>query len=65
MTWERNGADDPHPGHTLVTVTLEDLNGKTRLTLHQATFDATESRDGHGHGWTEALERLAGYVGKL
>src|SRR5687767_10583384 len=53
LTWERNGADDPHPGHTLVTVTFDDVAGKTRLTLRQATFDATESRDGHQHGWTE------------
>ena len=66
FTWERNGADDPHPGHTLLTVTLDEVDGgKTRLTLHQAAFDATESRDGHRHGWTEALERLAAYVGKL
>ena len=65
MTWGRNGAGDPHPGHTVVTVTLEEVaGGKTRLTLHQATFDTAEARDGHQHGWTEALERLADYVEK-
>ena len=62
FTWERSGADDPHPGKTLVTITLEDLGGKTRLTLHQATFDTTEIRDGHGGGWTEAFTRLNEYV---
>jgi uncharacterized protein YndB with AHSA1/START domain len=62
FTWERSGADDPHPGNTLVTITLEDLSGKTRLTLHHATFDSTEIRDGHVHGWTECLQRLAAYV---
>ena len=62
FTWERNGADDPHPGHTRVTVTFEDVAGRTRLTLRQAAFDSAESRDGHEHGWTEALERLAAHV---
>ena len=62
FTWERDGADDPHAGHTLVTVTLEDHAGKTRLTLNQATFDTQDIRDGHVHGWTEAFGRLADYV---
>ena len=63
FTWERDGTDDPHAGRTLVTITLEARGAsKTRLTLHQATFDTQEIRDGHQHGWTEALERLAMYV---
>ena len=63
FTWERNRPDDPDRGNTLVTVTLEEVSGgKTRLTLHQATFDTPDIRDSHGHGWTEALERLDEYV---
>ena len=66
FTWERDGADDPHPGHTLVTITLEARGaGTTRLTLHQATFDTQEIRDGHAGGWTECFARLAEYVEKL
>ena len=65
FTWERDGADDPHAGHTLVTVTLEDRGGdggQTLLTLRQATFDTQEIRDGHVHGWSECFGRLAAYV---
>ena len=62
FTWERDRADDEHAGHTLVTITLEDVAGKTRLTLHQATFDSTEIRDGHGQGWGEAFGRLDEYL---
>jgi uncharacterized protein YndB with AHSA1/START domain len=66
FTWERDGADDPHAGHTLVTITLKDRGGgKTLLTLHQATFDTTEIRDGHAGGWTECFARLAEYVEEL
>jgi uncharacterized protein YndB with AHSA1/START domain len=62
FTWERDGADDEHAGHTLVTITLEDVAGKTRLTLHHATFGSTEIRDGHGQGWSEAFGRLDQYL---
>ena len=65
FTWERDGADDEHAGHTLVTITLDDVAGKTRLTLHQATFGSTEIRDGHRHGWTEAFARMAAYLEKV
>ena len=58
--------DDPegNPGPaTLVTVTFADVGGKTRLTLHQAAFQAVATRDDHRHGWTGALERFAEYLG--
>ena len=51
------------PGsETLVTVTFADLDGKTRLTLHQAAFQAIAARDDHRRGWTGALERFAAYL---
>ena len=62
FTWERDGPDDEHAGHTLVTITLEDVAGKTRLTLHQAIFGSADIRDGHGQGWTEAFGRLDQYL---
>jgi uncharacterized protein YndB with AHSA1/START domain len=66
FTWERDGPDDPHAGHTLVTITLEARGPrKTRLTLHQATFGTQEIRDGHQGGWTEAFARLDEYVEEL
>jgi uncharacterized protein YndB with AHSA1/START domain len=51
------------PGHeTAVTVTFADLDGKTELTLHQATFETAAARDDHRRGWTSTLERLAEYL---
>lgn len=53
--------EDEHgrPGHeTLVTVTFEELDGRTRLTLHQAVFESVTARDAHHRGWSSALERL-------
>ncbi len=51
------------PGHeTLVTVTFAELGEKTKLTVHQAVFESVTVRDEHVRGWTEALDRLAGYL---
>ena len=51
------------PGsETLVTVTFADLDGKTRLTLHQVAFQSVAARDDHRRGWTGALERLAKHL---
>lgn len=46
-------------GDTLVTVTFEDLGGKTRLTLRHATFPTEAMRDDHARGWNSTLDRLA------
>lgn len=57
--WEDGGKR----GHeTVVTITLEGHEGKTRLTLHQAPFESVESRDGHGGGWGECLDKLAEHL---
>jgi uncharacterized protein YndB with AHSA1/START domain len=46
-------------GHqTLVTVTLEDLGARTRLTLRQEVFDTVEWCESHRTGWTSCLERF-------
>ena len=51
------------PGHeTLVTVTFAELGEKTKLTVHQAVFESVTVRDEHVRGWTETLDRLAGYL---
>jgi len=57
--------DDGEPGHeTIVTVTLEDKDGKTLLTLHQGFFASEASRDGHRGGWGETLDNLAEYLAR-
>jgi len=51
---------DGKPGNaTLITVSFEDLGGKTRMIFRQSGFETTSSRDGHGEGWNECFERLA------
>ena len=51
------------PGHeTVVTVTLAEHEGKTKLTLHQAVFETRTARELHQGGWASALEHLAEYL---
>ena len=57
--WEEEGKR----GHeTVVTITLEPLGKKTKLTLRQAPFESVGSRDGHGGGWGECLDKLAEHM---
>jgi uncharacterized protein YndB with AHSA1/START domain len=57
---------DGRPGHeTVVTVTLEERDGGTRLTLTQTGFASAASRDGHEGGWSETLDRLAEHLAEL
>ena len=44
---------------TIVTVTLEDLDGgRTKVTLKQAGFPSEEWAAGAGRGWNQAFEKL-------
>lgn len=60
FSWE--GEDGERGLETLITVTFADEGGKTRLSFHQAPFQTVENRDSHGQGWSEVLDRLAGYL---
>lgn len=52
--------ENDDPGHqTLITVTLDDLGGQTKLTFHQTSFETEDDRNSHEHGWGEFLDRLA------
>jgi uncharacterized protein YndB with AHSA1/START domain len=53
------GMSAGHPAESLVTVTFEDHDGTTRVTLHHAIPVSVEERGGAEQGWTEMLERLA------
>lgn len=48
-----------------MTVTLDDRGGKTLLTLRHTGFLLVADRDDHRGGWTECIERLAGFVAGL
>jgi len=52
----------PAGPNSLVTVTFEDLGGKTRLTLHHGVFETVDARDRHAHGWNSTLDCLADYL---
>jgi uncharacterized protein YndB with AHSA1/START domain len=47
---------------TLVTVTFEDLAGRTRVTLRQGPFASAHERDAHERGWRVCFERMAAYL---
>lgn len=52
------------PAETLVTVTLEEQNGKTKLTLRTGVPEEVAERAGARQGWTESLNKLAKYLTK-
>ncbi len=47
---------------TLVTVTLEEMGEKTKLTLRHTGLESSTSAREHREGWTQQLERLAAYA---
>jgi uncharacterized protein YndB with AHSA1/START domain len=53
------GMSGDFPLEMLVTVTFEDLGGKTKLTLTHAGLPAGEQREGAGTGWSESFDKLA------
>jgi len=58
--WDAEGG---RPGpQTLVTVSFEDLGGRTKVTLVQSGFDSEESRKGHEGGWSECFDILAEHL---
>jgi uncharacterized protein YndB with AHSA1/START domain len=62
FAWEESGERGLE---TLVTVTFEDLDGKTRMTMHQTPFQSLGERDGHGEGWSSAFDRLDEHLTKI
>jgi uncharacterized protein YndB with AHSA1/START domain len=52
--WEMDGVDE-----MLVTITLAEVNGKTRLTLHHTGLPAGKHTDMMAQGWNELLDKLA------
>ena len=58
------GMGEEVPLEMLVTVTFEDLGGKTRMTLRHEGLPAGEMRDGAGAGWSESFDKLAEYLAK-
>jgi uncharacterized protein YndB with AHSA1/START domain len=59
--WTDAGGKPTSP-ETVLTVTFEEDDGKTKLTLHQAVFESVTARDAHRGGWNSSLDRLAAYL---
>jgi uncharacterized protein YndB with AHSA1/START domain len=62
FTYNTEYADGSVDPETLVTVTLADLGGRTRLTLRHQAFQTEASRTSHEGGWTSCLQRFAAFV---
>ncbi|HYL57326.1 MAG TPA: SRPBCC domain-containing protein [Candidatus Acidoferrales bacterium] len=60
-SWADAAGNPTRPG-TVLTVTFEDLGGKTKLTLHQAVFESVTARDEHRGGWSGSFDKLAEYL---
>lgn len=56
------GADPEWPRETVVTVTFDDLDGRTKLTLHQTVLESIAKRTGAHPSWIEMLDRLSELV---
>lgn len=62
FSWIRNDAEPDPWVDNVVTVTFEELDGRTHLTMHQALFATMAFRDEHRGGWIECLDRLATFI---
>lgn len=53
---------DPATGlgshETIITINLEEQDGKTTMHFHQAPFKTIADRDGHNRGWNSAFDKL-------
>jgi uncharacterized protein YndB with AHSA1/START domain len=49
----------------VTTVTFEEENGKTKLTLRGSGFESASARDSHRGGWSQSFERLTDYLSTL
>ena len=60
FAWDNDGPSDGV--ETLVTIDLEEREGKTVQTFHQRPFTSVERRDSHVGGWSSAFDRLGTYA---
>ena len=56
------GITEDLPLETLSTLTFEEHEGKTKLTLRTEGLPAGEMRKGANAGWNEAFDKLAAYL---
>ena len=60
-----DAAGRPTSPQMVTTVTFEEFEGKTRLTLTTVGFDSNSERDSHRGGFSASFDRLANYLASL
>jgi uncharacterized protein YndB with AHSA1/START domain len=50
---------------TVISIALEEHDGKTTMNFHQAFFVTDKDRDGHVRGWNSSFDKLADYLGEV
>lgn len=56
------GMEGDFPLEMLVTVTFEDVGGRTKMTLRHAGLPAGEHREGANEGWNSSFDKLAEHL---
>ena len=62
FTWTR---DDGQPApwvDNVVDLLFEEVNGRTKMTMHHALFSTEQDRNDHQGGWGECFDRLASFL---
>ncbi len=62
FTWEQNQFIEFPNLEMMVTITFEDSDGGTLVTLRQTGFGSLADRDGHGQGWNGTFDRFEDYA---
>jgi uncharacterized protein YndB with AHSA1/START domain len=62
FTYNTEYPDGRIDGETVVTVTLAEIDGRTRLTLQHVNFATEALATSHHGGWTTALDRFFEYM---
>lgn len=62
FTWTRSDDQPELWVDNIVTLTFEEIDGKTKMILHHALFDTQMERDDHNGGWSECFDRLADFL---
>ena len=58
------GIDADFASEMIISVTLEESNGKTRMTLRHTGLPAGEHSEGANEGWNQSLDKLAESLAK-
>lgn len=65
-SWEDNTQPGHIPGHdTLITITLDEMDGGTVMAFHVTGLTTIEGRDGQRGGWSQAFDNFEATLEEL